>query len=131
MRRSVIGTILATILILGAVGAVGYGVWNNGYNQGAIAAAESTTEVVVATPGYTGFAGYGFFGLFFGIFFLFLLFGLISKLIFGRRYWRGGPGAWGKGWHGPQGHEEYRSSMEQRLTDWHEEAHGRPPTSDT
>ena len=130
MRRSVIGTILATILILGAVGAVGYGLWNSGYQQGAIEATESTAEVVVATPVYPGYGGFGVFGLFFGIFFLFLLFGLISKLMFGRRYWRGGPGPWEKGWHGPDGHDEYRSRMEQRMTDWHEGAHGRPTTSD-
>jgi len=44
MRRSVIGTILATILILGAVGAVGYGLWNSGYQQGAIVSRKLQTR---------------------------------------------------------------------------------------
>ena len=120
MRRNVIGTILLTILVLGALGTVGFGIYQIGFEQGLV---ETGTEVVVRGPGvqpgywgYGGFGAFGVFGLFFRVLFLFLIIGLIARLFFGRR-WGGGP-YWGRDWH--DGHE---SPMERRLSEWHEKAH--------
>ena len=117
----VFGRFVLFILLLGAIGAVGYGVWNAGYQQGLLETVGSTADVVVA-PYYPGIWGFGVFGLFFKILFLFLLFGLVAKLFFGRRYWR-------RHYNG-EGHEQYRSRMEERMTKWHDEAHGRTPRSE-
>jgi hypothetical protein len=123
MRRNVLGAVLLTILVLGALGAAGFGLYQIGYQQGLV---QTGTEVVVNTPGPgfhpgywgPGFWGFGFFGIFFKILFFFLIFGLIARLFFGPRHWGPGP-YWRKGWQ--EGHE---SPMEQRLTEWHHNAHG-------
>ncbi|HWL48765.1 MAG TPA: hypothetical protein VNT92_02730 [Acidimicrobiia bacterium] len=127
MRRNVVGTVLITLLIVGALGAIGFGLWQMGYQRGLV---ETGTEVVTRTvngihgwwgPGF-GFGGFGFFGLFFKVLLFFLLFGLIARLFFGPRRW-GGPGPyWGRGWHEGQG-----SPVEQHMTEWHDRAHGNPP----
>ena len=118
----VFGRILAVVLLLGAIGAIGFGVWNAGYQQGLVETVETTTDVVVTAPYYPGYYyGFGVFGLIFKIFFAFLLFGLLFKFLFGWRYWRG---------HRGEGHEQYRSRMEERMTRWHDEAHGRRPPPD-
>jgi hypothetical protein len=124
----VIGAVLVTILVLGALGAVGFGLYQIGYNQGLV---ETGAEVVVNTPGpgfhpgfhpgYWGFgAGFGVFGLFFKVLFLFLIIGLIARLFFGRRPWGPGP-YWGRDWEGDR-----RSPMDHHLSEWHEQAHGEP-----
>jgi hypothetical protein len=125
MRRNVVGTVLITLLIVGALGAIGFGLWQMGYQRGLV---ETGAEVVTRTvngihgwwgPGW-GLGGFGFFGLFFKVLLLFLLFGLIARLFFGPRRW-GGPGPyWGRDWH--EGH----GSPEQRMTEWHDRAHGNP-----
>lgn len=125
MRRNVIGAVVITILVLGALGALGFGLYQVGYQNGLI---ETGTEIVVNKvgpalhpgnwgPGW-GVGGFGFFGIFLKILFFLLIFGLIARLFFGPRRWGPGP-YWGRGW--DQGHEH---PMEQRLTDWHEKAHG-------
>ena len=130
MRRSIVGAVLLTVLVLGALGAIGFGVYQIGYQQGLV---ETGAEVVVnTTPGYQpglwgpGFWGFGFFGIFFKILFLFLIFGLIARIFFGPRRGGWGPGPhWGKGWHdGPT------SPMDQRLSEWHDQAHGKEPPPD-
>jgi hypothetical protein len=124
MRRNVIGAVLLTILVLGALGAAAFGVYQLGFNQGLV---ETGTEVVVHSPGpgfyagHWGFGGFWGFGLFFKFLFLFLFIGLIARLFFGRRHWGPGP-YWAKDWH-----EDHTSPMEQRLANWHEKAHGDRP----
>ena len=108
--------IAVMVLLIALIGGIGYGVWNAGYDQGVIDAADSTTEIVVNRPYDRGFFP---FGAIFGFFFLFLLFGLLFKFAFGWRRWGrhykgGGPGG-------------YRAHMEDRMTRWHDEAHGRSP----
>jgi hypothetical protein len=113
-----------TILVLGALGAAAFGVYQIGYQQGLV---ETGAQVVVNTPGpgfYPGFWGFGFFGIFFKFLFLFLIFGLIARIFFGRRHW--GPATyWSRDWH-----DGHTSPMDQRLSDWHEKAHGGGPTSE-
>src|SRR3990172_5651805 len=125
MRRNVIGAVLMTILVLGALGAAAFGVYQIGYNQGLV---ETGTEVVVPSPGpgyypgHWGFGGFWGFGLFFRFLFLFLIIGLIARLFFGRRHWGPGP-SWSKDWH-----EGHAPPMEQRLAEWHEKAHSEQPS---
>ena len=106
MRRSVIGPILGTLVLLGGVGVGGWAVYQAGYRSGL---AESATEVIVHQPGFSGI------GLFFGFLFLLFLFSMVSKLFFFRR--------WRRGTIGPNHGEG--SPMERRLHDWHERQHGR------
>jgi hypothetical protein len=117
----VFGRALLVVLLAGAIGGVGFGVWNAGYQQGLVETVETTTDIVVTAPYYPGYYGFGVFGLIFKVFFVFLAFGLLFKFMFGRRYWRHYSG---------QGHDHYRSKMEDRMTKWHDEAHGRTPRSD-
>ena len=123
MKRSVIGTVLITVLVLGALGAIGLGLYQVGYTNGL---AESGAEVVVNNPvpafhGWWGWGpgiGFGFFGIFFKIFFVILIIGLISRLFWGPRRW-GPPGPyWDRGWH-----DEHRPPMEERMDEWHQKAH--------
>lgn len=106
MRRSVWGTVLVTIGILGGLSLVGYQVYQAGYRAGLV---ENGAEVVVR-----GFEG-GFFPFFpfFGIVFFFLFFGLIARVAFGRP-WRGPYRDWSP---------EQGSPMDRRLSEWHERAH--------
>ena len=115
------GRVLFTLLIVGAIGALGYGIWNAGYQQGLAETLETTADVVVATP-FAGYYGFGVFGVFFKVFFALLLFGLLFKVLFGRRHWRRYAEGHGSG--------QFRSPMEDRMKRWHDEAHGegRDPT---
>jgi hypothetical protein len=124
MRRNVIGAVLVTVLALAALGAAGFGLYQIGYDQGLV---ETGADVVVNArgpgwhPGYWGFGGpggFGVFGLFFRVLFVFLIIGLVARLFFGRRGWGPGP-YWARDWEG-----NHRSPMEQRLSEWHEKAHG-------
>ncbi len=109
------------LVFLGTIAALGFGVWNAGYQQGLLETLDAANQVVVANPG-PGYYGLGVIGLMFKLFFAFLLFGLFAKILFGRRYWRahmeGG------------GHEGYRTHMEERMNRWHDKAHGVDPSSD-
>lgn len=122
MRRSVVGAILITILVLGALGAIGYGLWQTGYQQGLV---ETGAEVVVNThgpvgPGWYGGWGWGFFGIF-RILFLILIIGLIARFFFGPRRW----GPWGPPHrYGPWGD---RDAIDARLSEWHRHAHDEEP----
>ena len=128
MRRNVVGAILITILAIGAISAIGYGLWQTGYQQGLV---DNGAEVIVNShgpvgpvgPGWHGGWGWGFFGLF-RILFLVLIIGLIARLFFGPRRW-----GWGESGpphrYGPWGD---RDAMEARLSDWHRHAHGDGPS---
>ena len=112
--------IAVIVLLIAVVGSIGYGIWDAGYDQGLIDAADSTTEIVLRDGNRGGFFP---FGAIFGFFFLFLFFGFISKMAFGWRRW----GGHYKG-SGPGGH---RGQMQERMSRWHDEAHGDAPPSDT
>ena len=95
---------LVTAAIAAAVGAIAY-------NAG-LAANVATHGGVVAPYPYYGY-GWGW-GFGFGWIIPFLFFILLLSFIFRRRHWYGGhPGRYG-GW-------------EDRLQDWHRQAHGEPP----
>lgn len=111
MRGRAIGAAFGTLILAGLLGLAGWSVYQAGYRQGLV---ENASEVIV--PGYGLFPG---FGIFFGFLFLFLLFGFISRILFWRR-WRGGPYRS----HWKHGLAEEGSPMEQRLTEWHDKAHG-------
>lgn len=115
MNRRVIGAILLTVLAIGALGAIGFGVFQAGYQFGL--ENQVGAEVVRVQPGpgaWHGWYGpgyYGGFGLIFKFFFLFLLFALIGKLFF--------RGPWGgRQW----GHERHHY-WEDRMSEWHRQAH--------
>ncbi len=113
------GRIVVFLLLITVVWAVGYGIWDAGYDQGVIDGAEAT-EIVIADR-YRG--GFFPFGAIFGFFFLFLLFGMMFKFAFG---WR----RWGRHYKGYSS-GEYRSHMEERMSKWHDKAHGRAPREET
>jgi hypothetical protein len=122
MNRRVWLSVLLTVLVIGVVAAIGYGVYQIGFNQGVATTAEETTTVV-HNVGHGGY-GWGFFpfGFIFPLFFVLLIIGLI-----GRAFWWGP--RWG-GWRGPYGGGSYESSegdvpphIEKRLQTWHEQAH--------
>ena len=110
--------IAVIVLLVGLTVAVGNGIWDAGYDQGVIDAAEST-EIIVTQQHRGGFFP---FGAMFGFFFLFLFFGMMFKFAFGWRHW----GRHHKG-SGPDG---YRANMEERMSSWHDKAHGNPPSSE-
>ena len=123
MRTRFFGGILATILLLGALGAVGYSIFQSGYQRGLLQSADSVTPVVY----YPGGWGFGVFGLFFGVLFLFMVFGFISRMIFGRRGWGNGRGHIGhshwseEGWAGSS--RQHRHPMGYKFEQRHEQMH--------
>ncbi|MGB7860568.1 MAG: hypothetical protein WBM90_08735 [Acidimicrobiia bacterium] len=113
------GRVVLVLLLVGTLGALGYGVWNAGYQQGLVETVETTADVVVTAPYYPAIYGFGVFGLIFKAFFAFVIFGLIFKFFFGWRHWHRRGDDEGNGF--------YRSRMEDRLGHWHEQAHRSPP----
>jgi hypothetical protein len=129
MKRSVLTTVLITVLAVAALGAMAFGVYQIGFQAGLV---DSGAEVVVnrvhdglRAVGWGGWGfGFGFFGLIFRILFFVLIFGLIARLVFGPRRWGWGPGPYWGGYQGPN------HPMEERLTEWHDKAHRGPEQSD-
>ena len=133
MRRGfgLIGLVFTTIL-LAIVGVLAY---NAGWSEGAATHVADGTAAV-APYYYYGphFFGAGIFGFLFFLFILFVFFGFLRMAIFGRRMWGGGwgygrgmgPGGPGKhGWYGGN----VPPAIEERLKEWHKQAHGEPPSS--
>ena len=120
--------ILAILLAAVIVGGGIYVAYTTGFDAGAVAAAPAgdnsgTGTIVVPVDGFRGpygwHGGFGFFP-FFPILFLFLIFG-----VFRPWRWGGGPGrGWngGGGW-GPPQERMAREMMEERMSEWHKEAH--------
>ena len=118
MNRRVWMSVLLTVLVIGVVAAIGYGVYQIGFDQGVAATAGETTTVVQV--GHRGY-GWGFFPFWFIFPLFFFLF------IVGKAFWWG---PWRGGWGGPYGAGPYRGDqgdvpphIDQRLTTWHEQAH--------
>jgi hypothetical protein len=118
MNRRVWLSVLLTVLVIGVVAAIGYGVYQIGFDQGVAATAGETTTVVQV--GHRGY-GWGFFPFWF-IFPLFFFFLFIIGKAFWWGPWRGG---WGGPYRGPYGGGEgdVPPHVEKRLQTWHEEAH--------
>jgi len=121
--------ILAIALTIVLVGGGVYAAYHAGFNNGAAeVAAQSGTSlsgdngagtVVVHDNwrgGYRWHGGFGFFPLL-PILFIFLIFGVFRPWRGPGRGWDGGEGHWGSGWAPP------REGMEQRMRDWHQQAH--------
>ncbi len=124
MRTRLFGGILATILLLGALGAIGYSVFQTGYQQGLVenAAVVAPAAGVVYYPGWWGF---GVFSIFFKVLFLFLIIGFVSRLFFWRRRWDG-PRRWSEAeWQGPR--HEFGHPMGSRFAEWHQKMHEAEP----
>ena len=116
----VFARIAVVVLLVAIVGGIGFGIYDAGYDQGVVDTADSTTEIVVTERYRDGFFP---FGAVFGFFFLFLLFGMMFKFAFGWRRWAGHDKCGGR--------DGYRSHMNDRMSRWHDEAHGRKPRDDT
>ena len=116
--------VLATLLLIGLIVAIGAGVYNAGVSAGlteaaqqAIASGDATPVVPVYGYGYGPYVhgpfGWGFFGIFFWIFGFFLLFALL-RAVFGWGRWGG---------RGPRGPNGWSGSH--RAEEWHRELHRR------
>jgi hypothetical protein len=130
MRRGfgLIG-LLFTVILLAVVGTIAYNVgWSDGV------ATHLPSGTAVAPPYYYGYgphfwgAGVGIFGFFWVLFILFILFGLLRFAFFGRRYWGGG---WGSGRGIGYGHHGMPPAMNDRMQEWHKQAHGEQPSGAT
>lgn len=119
--------LLAIMLTFVIVGVGIYVAYETGFDRGAVAASiaadigagdNGTGTVVVPIDGFRGpygwHGGFGFFP-FFPILFFILLFSLF-------RPWRRGGGP-GPGWNGESGWGPSREMMEQRMSEWHKQAH--------
>ncbi len=116
MGGSSILRLIAGLILVLALAAVGVGVYQAGVTQGIVDAGRIPAGGAVAVPYAYGYGfhpfgfGFGLFGIFGTILFVLLLVGLF-RFAFGigrHRSWRGrgswyGPGAWGPGWGGPGG----------------------------
>jgi hypothetical protein len=117
-----LGSLLAGLLVLVLLGAIGVGIYDAGLQQGI---AQSANLPAGAVPyygyGYHGFGwGGGLLGLIFPILFLFLIFGLVRAAFRGGRGWGHhgygyGPGRWGQG--------PAAGDRNQWVADWHRRLH--------
>lgn len=134
MRRGfgLIG-LVATAILLAVVGVIAYNIgWSDGVNT-------HLPQGAAAAPYYYGYgphfwgAGFGIFGFLWFLFVLFILFSLARFAFFGRRMMRGGWGS-GRGFYGygpGKGHGHgIPSGIEERMQEWHEQAHGETPPAD-
>jgi hypothetical protein len=129
MRRGfgLIGLVVTAIL-LAIVGVIAYNVgWSDGV------ATHLPESTAVAPPYYYGYGphafgwGFGIFGFLWFLFVLFILFALVRFAFFGRRFWGGGWG-YGRGMGGGHGYG-IPSGIDERMKEWHKQAHGEQPPS--
>ena len=122
--------VVAALVLLGVLAAIGVGVYNAGVSQGLaqnVTAVASGAPVAGYYPGYFGPHwgwGFGFFGIFFWILGIFLVFALL-RAIFGWGRWGRHAGHWGgygPGGYGPGGYGADR--RREMLDEWHRDAHG-------
>jgi hypothetical protein len=122
--------VLAVLLVVGVLAAIGVGVYDAGVSQGLAQQVTVTASGAPAVgyyyPGYFGWhGGFGFFGIFFWILGIFLIFALLRAAFGWGRWGRGGygPGGWKGGYgyyhHGPD------DPRRQMLDEWHRDAHGK------
>ena len=125
MRRRLTRTSVLTLLAVTVVGGISYGIYQAGFDQGQIAAGADLVENQRAVGPFI----YGGIALMFKAVFAFLMLGFFAKLFAFRRFAH-------HGHHGERSerHEEMRSRIEERLTEWHDKAHGEAneeaPTTD-
>ena len=128
MRRGfgVIGLVLTSILLV-VVGVIAYQAgWSEGF------ATHVPDGTAAAAPYYYGphFWGGGILGFLFFLFILFVLFRMLAFGFWGRRMWGGGWGygrGMGHGGHGWSGNVP--PALEERMKEWHKQAHGEPPST--
>ncbi len=114
MRRRLTRAFVQTLIAVTVIGAISYGIYQAGFDQGQIAAGSDLVENERALGPFI----YGGITFMFKALFAFLLLGFFAKLFAFRRF----------GHHGHHGdrserHEEMRSRIEERLNEWHDKAH--------
>jgi hypothetical protein len=137
MRRGfgLIG-LLVTLIVIAAVGFFAYQVGlSDGVSQHLPAATSDGGSTVVAPyPYYYGWGGPGFFhfgwifGLLFFLFFVFIFFRIVAFGLFGG--WRRGWG-YGRGWGMYGGGRGIPPAIDERMKEWHRQAHGEAPAPGT
>jgi hypothetical protein len=135
MRRGLglIGLVV-TVIVVAIVGVIAYQVgWSDGFAQHVPAVSASGSGGTTAAPYPYYYGGYGphFFGFgwIFGLlFFLFLGFIFFRIVAFGLFGWGRGWGYGGRGW-GMHGGRGIPPAIDERMKEWHRQAHGEPPTT--
>ena len=125
MRRRPTRTLVLTLLAVMVIGGISFGIYQAGFDQGQIAAGSDLVENRRAIGPFI----YGGTAFMFKALFAFLMLGFFAKLFAFRRFaHHGHPGE------RSERHEEMRSRIEERLTEWHEKAHAEgsedAPTTD-
>ena len=132
MRRGfgILGLVL-TVLVVAVVGFIAYQAgWSDGFSQHV---PEGTSTAVAPNPYYYGygygphFFGFGWiFGLLFFLFLAFIFFRIVAFGLFGG--WRRGGWGYGRG----MGHHYgggIPPAIDERMKEWHRQAHGDAPSS--
>ena len=131
MRRGfgILGLVV-TLIVIAVVGFFAYQVgYGDGFSQHV---PQGTSTAVAPYPYYYGgfgphFFGFGWiFGLLFFLFFVFLFFRIVAFGLFGG--WRRGGWGYGRGW-GMYGGGGIPPAIDERMKEWHRQAHGEPAPS--
>jgi hypothetical protein len=115
VRRRLTRTSVLTLLAVTVIGGISCGIYQAGFDQGQIAAGSDLVDNQRAVGPFID----GGIAIVFKAVFAFLLIGFFAKMFAFRRFAHyGHQGDWN------ERREEVRSRMEERLTEWHEKAHG-------
>src|SRR5262249_26063002 len=139
MRRGfgILGLVV-TLLVIAAVGAIAYQVgWSDGVAQHLPAATDGGSTAVAPYPYYYGWYGGGprffhfrwVFRLPFFPFFVFLFSRIVALGLCGGG--RRGGGGYGRGWGMYGGQGGTPPAIDERMKDWHRQAHGEAPAQGT